>query len=255
LALRIAREAGDLLMTYYGRLDTVDRKGSVDFVTEADRASEQHLIETIHGHFPLDSVLAEEGGHAHQGENEVEWVLDPLDGTTNFIHGFPFFMVSIGLRIQGELVAGVCYGPYYQELFSAVRGHGATLNGSPIRVSRTDLLSDALLATGFPYNRREIMDPLLLRVRRALTAARGLRRAGAAAYDQCLLAAGRLDGFFEEGLRAWDVAAGALIVEEAGGQVSDYQGQPVDLFGPNFLMSNGRIHDELRRRIIDGETS
>lgn len=253
-AQRFAQEAGALLLQYYGRLTGYERKGAIDLVTDADRASERLLVSRIAAAFPMDAVLAEEGA-GRDGDSGWEWVLDPLDGTTNFVHGFPFFVVSIGIRYRGTRHIGVCYGPVMDELYAAERGGGATLNGAPIHVSTADCLSDSLVATGFPYNRREIVETLLPKVERAVRTAQGIRRCGAAAYDQCLLAAGRLDGYFEQGLNPWDVAAGTVIIEEAGGLVTDYQGAPFDLFGPSLLASNGRIHDELRTRIVAGPTA
>jgi myo-inositol-1(or 4)-monophosphatase len=244
LAIQMARSAGALLMEFYGKLTTVDLKGSIDLVSDADRASELLLFDAVREAFPSDSILAEEGTN-FSGDCEWLWVMDPLDGTTNFVHGFPFFMVSLGLLYQDERVAGVCYGPFYDELFSAKRGSGATYNGDSIHVSATESLSESLVATGFPYNRREILDELLAPVARVITLSHGIRRAGAATYDQCLLAAGRLDGFFEQGLNPWDVAAGTLIIEEAGGRVTRYDGELWDTSSPNILATNGRIHSAL----------
>lgn len=252
-AQAVAREAGALLMQHYERLEGFDRKGVIDFVTAADHASEALIVSRLRAAFPGDAILAEEGSGC-AGDSGYEWIVDPLDGTTNFVHGFPFFMVSIGLRLDGQRVSGVCYGPTLDELFAATRHEGATLNGRPIRVSATASLADSLVATGFPYNRRDIADPLVQYVKRAICSAHGVRRAGSAAYDQCLLAAGRLDGFFEQGLNPWDLAAGTVIIEEAGGRITGYDGTAFDLFGPNLVCTNGHIHDELRRTVIlDGQ--
>ncbi len=238
-------------MTHYGRLSGYENKSDIDFVTVADKGSEALIVAAIRAAFPDDAILAEEGGGV-DGVSGYEWIIDPLDGTTNFVHGFPMFMVSIGIQLHGERTIGVCYGPVYDELFAAVRGGGATCNGTPIAVSATSKLSDALLATGFPYNRRVIADDLLAKVKRVLCNAHGMRRAGAAAYDQCWVASGRLDGFFEQGLSPWDLAAGTLIIEEAGGRISAYDGGPFELGGPDVIASNGAIHDEIRTVIVDG---
>ena len=238
-------------MSWYGRLEGFELEGAVDLVSQADRESERLLCNAIRSAFPDDGILAEEGG-GHDGGSEWTWVLDPLDGTTNFVHGFPFFLVSIGLLRGSERVAGVCYGPFHDELFRACRGDGAYLGDTPIGVSSTESLGRSLVATGFPYNRREVVDELLVLVKRGMCAAHGLRRTGSAAYDLCMLAAGRVDGFFEQGLCPWDIAAGTVIVEEAGGQVTMYDGSPFDLFGDTILASNGRIQDELRQTVIEG---
>jgi myo-inositol-1(or 4)-monophosphatase len=249
LAITLAREAGAILLTYYEKLETFQHKGTVNLVSIADKESEQFLVQSIASAFPNDSIMAEEGG-GHTGNSEWEWVIDPLDGTTNFVHGYPFFMVSIGLLHRGERVGGVCYGPYYDELFSAQMGQGAFFNERSIRVSETAAVADALVATGFPYNRRTIVDELLAPVRRVICAAHGIRRAGAATYDQCLLAAGRLDGFFERALNPWDVAAGSLIIQEAGGVITQYDGSPWDIQSPNILATNGHLHNELGRTVF-----
>ncbi len=250
LARRIAREAGAILMTYYGRLERVEQKGDVDFVTEADEASEAFLVDAIRTTFPNDAILAEEGTSI-SGESPWTWVVDPLDGTTNFVHTFPLFMVSLGLLHGDERVGGVCYGPVYDDEFWAAKGQGAFHNNQPIHVSTTDQLSKGLLATGFPYNRREIVDELLASVRRVICNAHGVRRCGAASYDQCFLASGRIDGFFERGLQPWDLAAGTVIIEEAGGRVTAGDGSAFDLMGSDVLASNGRIHDAICDCILE----
>lgn len=252
LACALARSAGEVLMGFYGRLSSYERKGDIDLVTVADRASEEHLIQGLSTAFADDEIWGEEGG-VISGASDYQWVLDPLDGTTNFVHGFPFFMVSIAVRWRGERVIGVCYGPVMDELYSAYKGGGAYLNDASIRVSQTERLGDALLATGFPYNRREIADELLSPVKRAMQSAHGVRRAGAAAYDQCLLACGKLDGFFEVGLAPWDTAAGSLILEEAGGVVETYQDANWNVTSSSILASNGKIQHELRQRVIKSE--
>lgn len=250
LSRTLARSAGALLLTYYDRLEGFETKGAVDLVTAADRASEAYLSKAIVDALPNDGLLGEEGT-ARDGTSGWRWVLDPLDGTTNFVHGYPQFMVSIGVLRNGRREIGTCYDPLSGELFHAVRGKGATCNERPISVSTTPSLDRALLATGFPYHRREVVDALLEKVRRTILTAHGLRRSGSACWDQCQLARGHVDALFEQGLHPWDLAAASLIVEEAGGRVTNYQGGPFDLFGNDVLLSNGRIHDEVRRRILE----
>ena len=247
--MSLSKEAGALLLKYYDQLEGYEQKGEIDLVTAADQASEAYLVEAISRQFPNDSILAEEGSN-REGTSGWQWIMDPLDGTTNFVHSYPFFMVSIGIKYQGEMVSGVCYGPYYNELFSAQKGGGAYLNDKQIHVSNTKSLSNSLIATGFPYNRREIVDELMAPLKQIICTAHGIRRAGAAAYDQCLLAAGRLDGFFERALKPWDVAAGSLIIREAGGVITQYDESPWDIYAPNILASNGRIHKELSEAVI-----
>ena len=247
--LQVAREAalaaGDLLMSLYGRLASFDRKSAVDLVTEADRRSEVLLRDALLGAFPGDAYLGEEGAF-DVGGSGWRWIVDPLDGTTNFVHTHPLFAVSIGLELDGRGVGGCVWLPYYREMFHAGDGTGAFRNGEPIHVSRTARLDDALLATGFPYNRREIADELLAKVRVALVEAQGFRRSGSAAIDLCAVAAGRIDGFWEQGLHPWDLAAGEVLVREAGGRFTGWDGAEHQLAGGRTLASNGLIHDELR---------
>jgi len=215
----------------------------VDLVTEVDLASEAAIRAVLAEQTPGIPVLAEENGGAE--EAVTRWVVDPLDGTTNFVHGFPSFGVSVGLQVDGRLEACCVVDPLRDEVYEAARGHGARLDGRPLEVSSVDRLSDALLLTGFPYDRRERADEYLRFVRAFLERAQGLRRAGAAALDLCHVAAGRADGFWEFGLAPWDVAAGVLLVEEAGGRVSDMTGSPLDLQRPRLLATNARVHDEM----------
>jgi myo-inositol-1(or 4)-monophosphatase len=244
--LRIARRAGDLLMDFAGSVTEVDHKGAIDLVTDADRASQEFLVGAVLGEFADDAVLAEEGHETRVGTSGFEWVIDPLDGTTNFVHRYPHFAVSVGLLHEGAPVFGAVYAAPSGELFHAQRGGGAFLDGNPLRVSAVPTVAEALLGTGFPYNRREILRELLDRVERALRSAHGFRRSGSAAIDLCHVAAGRLDGFWEQGLSPWDLAAGVLIVVEAGGRVTGYDGGPHDLRAGRTVASNGLIHDELR---------
>ena len=244
VALRAARAAGRIHLKRLSRI-TVNRKSnSIDLVTEADRESEAAVIETIHRTFPTHAILAEESGaSAHASDHR--WIIDPLDGTTNFAHGFPQFCVSIAYERRGKVQLGVIFDALKKECFIAQRGHGATLNGKPIRVSTTASLSAALLSTGFPYDRRERRRYYLCFWEELMTRVQGVRRTGAAALDLAYVASGRTDGFWEFGLKPWDVAAGALLVEEARGSVSNMDGSALDLSGANILATNRLIHDEM----------
>jgi myo-inositol-1(or 4)-monophosphatase len=247
-AVDFARAAGAVLREGYGRAHRPERKGRIDLVTEYDRRSERLLLEAIAGRFPGHAVLAEESGASAPGERaaSVRWVVDPLDGTTNFAHNYPFFCVSIAAEVDGVLTAGAVYDPVRDELFAAAAGEGATLNGAPLRVSDIDRVEDALIVTGFPYDVREDPESSLPLFEAFLMRAQGLRRDGSAALNHCYLAAGRFDGFWEGDLSPWDMAAGVLIVREAGGRVTDYEGGPFRLDHRQILASNGRIHDEMR---------
>jgi myo-inositol-1(or 4)-monophosphatase len=245
VALRAARAAGRIHLKRLSRI-TINRKSnSIDLVTEADRESEAAIIEVIHRAFPTHAVLAEESGaSAHQSDHR--WIVDPLDGTTNFAHGYPQFCVSIAYERRGRVLLGVVYDALKKECFIAQRGQGARLNGKPIRVSTTSNLGASLLCTGFPYDRRERRRFYLCFWEELMTRAQGVRRTGSAALDLAYVAAGRTDGFWEFGLRPWDVAAGALIIEEARGRTTNIDGSELDLAGANILATNGRLHDEMR---------
>jgi myo-inositol-1(or 4)-monophosphatase len=239
-ALSAAKEAGEVLSQGFGWQHSVRYKGEVDLVTEVDEQAEQVIGEILLGAFPAYGMLAEEGG-ALAGEEDARWIVDPLDGTTNYAHGLPLFAVSIGLERAGEVVLGVVHDPTREETYVAERGRGATLNGEPVRVSDTGELIQALIATGFPYDRAEMPEALELFGRlSALT--RGMRRLGSTALDLCYVAAGRLDGYYERGIWAWDLAAGSLILEEAGGKVTDYRGGELNLEGREIVASNGALH-------------
>ena len=242
VAATLAREAGAILREGYGRAHRPERKGRIDLVTEYDRRSEDLLLRRLRERFPDHAVLAEESGVHEAGPSTMRWLVDPLDGTTNFAHNYPFFAVSIAAEAAGELVAGVVFDPVRDELFAAAVGAGATLNGAPIRVSDIGRLEDALLVTGFPYSVREQPEPTLGFFRDFLLRAQGVRRDGSAALNLCYLASGRFDGFWEGHLSPWDMAAGVLIVREAGGAVTDYAGGTFRLDGRQILASNGRIH-------------
>ncbi|QQS34121.1 MAG: inositol monophosphatase [Acidobacteriota bacterium] len=245
-AIETAKDAGRVLMEKFGRIEAVTKKGDINLVTEADLASEALIIERIKSHFPKHSILAEEAGNAViiGDDGGHKWIIDPLDGTTNFAHGYPCFCVTIALEHEGRIVLGVSYDPTRDELFAAERGQGATLNGKPMRVSATDSLGDALIVTGFPYDIKR-RDDFARHLTQMLLSCRGVRRDGSAAIDLAYVACGRFDGFWEEGLNPWDMAAGILLIEEAGGRVSNYDGSEFDLYQPPILASNGRIHVEM----------
>jgi len=251
-AIEAAREAGEILRQFAAKGFEISNKGRINLVTEADLASEQFIKDLISSRFPDHRILAEESGISphHDESAEYLWIIDPLDGTTNFSHGFPCYAVSIGVEHKGSPVIGVIYDPSRDELFAAERGAGSTVNGAPIRVSEIDHLERALLVSGFPYDVRENMESYLPAWKRFLECSQGVRRFGAAAIDMAYVACGRLDGFWEKGLNPWDTAAGWLLIEEAGGRVTKLDGSPFDNFTPSLLCTNGRIHiamlDELR---------
>ncbi|HQU86900.1 MAG TPA: inositol monophosphatase family protein, partial [Pyrinomonadaceae bacterium] len=240
------RAAGQILLEKYGRKINISKKGDINLVTEADLASEKLIIERIKTHFPKHSILAEESGEAVVigGENKFKWIIDPLDGTTNFAHGYPAFCVNMALENEGEIVIAVTYDPTRDEMFSAEKGSGAFLNNRQIFVSETEKISESLLVTGFPYNFKE-KENFARHLTDFLLFSRGVRRDGSAAIDMAYVACGRFDGFWEEGLNPWDVAAGKLLIEEAGGKVTYYDGSPYDIYKPPILASNGLIHQEM----------
>ena len=244
-AINTAREAGQILLEKFGRKINISLKGDINLVTEADLASEKLIIERVRSYYPKHSILAEESGKAVvDNETTWKWIIDPLDGTTNFAHGYPCFAVTLALEHNGEIVIGVTFDPTRNELFAAEKGQGATLNNKPIRVSETGKLGNSLLVTGFPYNFKEKQD-FARHLTNFLLNARGVRRDGSAAIDLAYVACGRYDGFWEEGLNPWDVAAGFLLIEEAGGKVSDYLGLPQSIYNPPICASNGLIHQEM----------
>jgi len=245
-AIETARDAGHLLLEKFGRITAITKKGDINLVTEADLASEALIIERIKSHHPKHAILAEEAGDAVviDGETEWKWIIDPLDGTTNYAHGYPCFAVTIALESKGEIVIGVTYDPTRNELFAAEKGQGATLNGKPIRVSATEKLSESLIVTGFPYDFKR-KDDFARHLTAFLMQSRGVRRDGSAAIDMAYVACGRFDGFWEEGLNPWDMAAGRLLIEEAGGWVTDYNGDAFSIYFPPLCASNGKIHTEM----------
>jgi myo-inositol-1(or 4)-monophosphatase len=242
--LSLAGDAGRLLKDRFHVKHTVDYKGAIDIVTEADRLSEELIIKRIAQSYPQHDILAEESP-ATTKDSGYRWIIDPLDGTTNYAHGYPVFCVSIALEINGVVEWGVVYNPMLEEMFFAERGHGAILNGVKISVSLEQELSKSLLATGFPYDIRVSSDNNLHFFSRMAKQAQAIRRAGSAALDLAYLAAGRFDGFWELKLKPWDTAAGWLMILEAGGQVTDLLGNPYHLLSPHVLASNGKIHPQM----------
>jgi myo-inositol-1(or 4)-monophosphatase len=243
LAIRAARTAGEILRSGFSAEHQVRHKGEIDLVTETDEAAERRIVELIREQYPDDRVLAEEGTLGGEGLDR-RWIVDPLDGTTNFAHGYPFFGVSIALEVMAVVEVGVVYQPILDELFVGVRGQGAWLNDTSLQVSDTDRLIASLLCSGFPYQRGALPGALEL-WSRVVKAAQAVRRDGSAALDLCYVAAGRFDGFWEASLNPWDVAAGGLIVQEAGGTVTDYQGRPYDIQARQILATNGHIHQAM----------
>jgi myo-inositol-1(or 4)-monophosphatase len=244
-ALEAARAAGSVLIECARAGFCVEYKDAVNLVTDADRRAEQAIVDVIAKGFPDHPILAEERGRQAGANHDFQWVIDPLDGTTNFAHGFPAYCVSIGLEYRGRCILGVVLDPTRGDLFVGEEEGGATLNGSPIRVSRTPTLNAALLVTGFAYDIRENPDNNLNHFARFALQVQGVRRTGAAALDLCYVAAGRFDGFWELKLHPWDMAAGVVILREAGGTVTDFSGRPHSIYGVSIVASNGLIHQEM----------
>jgi myo-inositol-1(or 4)-monophosphatase len=250
-AIEAALAAGRIQRSFFRQALAVDKKGPIDLVTAADLAVEKDFRERMGSRFPSHTVLGEEGAAlAETRPSACRWIVDPIDGTTNFAHGIALFCVSIALEIDGEVRLGVVYDPVGDELFTAEKGGGARLNGAPIRVTTTDTLIDALLVTGFPYDPEhrtrqvQVFGALLEKTR-------GVRRLGSAALDLSYVAAGRFDAFWEEQLHAWDIAAGALLVSEAGGRVTTYGNEPLDIFRGEILATNGRVHERVRSIVLE----
>jgi myo-inositol-1(or 4)-monophosphatase len=244
-AMEIAREAGAVVSNFAERRVPFELKGEWDLVTEADRASEELIVERLQSHFPAHTILGEEGG-TRNGTGEYRWYVDPVDGTTNFAHGFPAYNVTMAVERRGELVAGVIFDPTRNEMFAAERGGGAYLNGHRIQVSKAARVEDSLVATGFPSRKRHENVNIHFYYQLAMIS-HGVRRAGSAALDLAYVACGRLDGFWEFGLNPWDMAAGILLIEEAGGACSDMHGGVRSLGGPHLLADNGLIHEEMQQ--------
>jgi myo-inositol-1(or 4)-monophosphatase len=243
-AVEAALSAGRLQRRHFRSELTVRKKGAIDLVTEIDVAVEREFRALIAARFPDHGVMGEEGGEGREGRegSRFRWIIDPIDGTTNFVHGLALFCVSIALEIDGQLCVGVVYDPMAEELFTAERGEGARLNGRRIHVTETRELGDALLCTGFPYSVREKPGHLIDGFAEFMRQSRAVRRLGSAALDLCYTAAGRFDAFYEESLQAWDIAAGALLVEEAGGRVSGVRGEPFNAHAGHVVASNGHLH-------------
>ena len=241
--IRIVKEAGDILKENLGKIKRIDYKGRVSLVTDIDRKAEERILQLLKKEYPAHDILTEERRIKEKG-SRYKWIIDPLDGTTNYVHGYPKYCVSIALERDSEVILGVVYDPVPDELFLAEKGKGATLNGRKISVSKIDELDKSLLATGFPYDRREKADEYLKIYREFMVSSQGVRRDGSAALNLCYTANGRFDGFWERELAPWDVAAGSLIVIEAGGKVTDFNGDRLNIYGKELLATNGKIHRE-----------
>jgi len=244
VAVNAAKEAGACLRDRFGNKHEIKLKHEIDPVTEADLEAENVIIKKIKSNFPGHSILSEEAGK-YQGKSDVCWIIDPLDGTTNYSHNFPFFSVSIGIEIEGEVVAGVVYDPLLDELFSAKKNCGSFLNGKKILVSDIDDLGKSLLATGFPYDIRESADNNLLYFQKFIMKVQAVRRAGSAALDLCYVACGRLDGFWEMKLSSWDTAAAFLIIKESGGRVTNFTGGKFSIYDKEILATNNLLHESM----------
>jgi myo-inositol-1(or 4)-monophosphatase len=247
-AIEIAREAGAILRAGYEAPKEIEYKGEVDLITDSDRRSEELVVSRLRERFPDHAIVAEEGGRREAANARYCWHVDPLDGTTNFAHGYPCFCVSLGLLEDGEPVVGAVLNPVYDELFTAARGEGAFLNNRPIRVSSVPSLSQSLVATGFPTHHRKKSANINYYWEFTLRS-HGVRRDGAAALDLCAVACGRFDGFWEFGLKSWDTAAGTILVREAGGMITDIDGKPFQPGARVLIASNGKIHGEMREII------
>ncbi len=248
IAVRAARQAGSIMVRHLNQLEALEvvEKGRNEFVSQVDRLAEEAIIEVIQEYYPEHSILAEESGE--RGSHEYKWIIDPLDGTTNYLHGFPVFSVSIAVTHNGQLEHGVVYDPLRQEVFTASRGQGAQLDGRRIRVSKRVQLQQCLIATGFPYRTNEkYIDDYLGMLKAVVQQSAGVRRPGSAALDLCYVAAGRVDGFWEIGLNIWDIAAGALMIREAGGRISDYHGTDKYLDSGDIVAGNPKIYAALSK--------
>lgn len=250
VAWEAASAAGNLICADWQKSKSIDYKGAIDLVTSVDRECERQIVEVLRNNFPNHSILAEEGTDWIGTERSHRWIIDPLDGTTNFAHSYPQFCISIALEYNGEIILGLVYDPLRDECFKATKGEGATLNGCSIRTSGAKKLDSALLATGFPYDQRENADFYLNFFKAFMTRSQGIRRSGSAVLDLCYVACGRIDGFWELKLRPWDTAAGALIIEEAGGKLSDLSGNKFSIWGEETLASNGVIHEEMVNTVM-----
>ena len=247
VAVEAAREGGKFLIQNLGKVGEIRQKAGQEknLVTEIDKRSEEIVIDIIRKHYPQHDILAEESGSAKGRASDYRWVIDPLDGTTNFTHGFPAFCVSIGLEVKGELLAGAIYDPNADEMFTAEKGKGAFLNGKRIHVSPVSSLRQSLMITGFPYNVADNPNHAIEHFVNFILDAQGVRRMGSAALDLAYVAAGRCEGFWEVSLNPWDMAAGGLLVMEAGGKLSDFSGKPFSIYRKEIAASNGLVHDQM----------
>ena len=244
VGIAAAYKGAEILRANFGKKCNIKKKGAKDLLTESDTESERLIIETIKKVFPSHGILAEESGSDNNG-SECIWIIDPLDGTTNFAHNLGLFAVSIAFAVKGNIVTGLVLNPVTGELFTATEGEGAELNGLPIHVSKTATLSESLLVTGFPYDFKDIIRNIKARFFNCLQASQGVRRLGSAALDLCFTAAGRFEGFWEENLKPWDTAAGFIIAREAGALVTDFSGNPFDVNKKEILATNSMIHKEM----------
>ncbi|MBI4526416.1 MAG: inositol monophosphatase [Deltaproteobacteria bacterium] len=244
-AWQAAQAAGALIRQTWQETKQIDYKSAIDLVTSVDRHSEERIVQILRTRFPDHSILAEEQTDIVQNQQSYRWIIDPLDGTTNFAHAYPHFCVSIALEREGEVVLGLVYDPLREEIFRAAKEQGAVLNGKPIHTSAVTELDKALLATGFPYDRRERADLYLAYFKAYMVRCQGIRRNGSAALDLCYLACARIDGFWEFKLHAWDTAAASLIAREAGANITDLSGNDFSIWGDEILGSNGIIHSEM----------
>jgi myo-inositol-1(or 4)-monophosphatase len=249
-AREVAVEGGKVLQHYWGKLQDIhDKAFAGDLVTEADRESEKKILDRLQRDFPQHAILSEEAGWSNIQTKDFLWIVDPLDGTTNYTHQYPLVAVSIALLFQSQPILGIVYNPIQQEMYCAAIGLGTTLNGAPVRVSKVNSISHSLLGTGFAYDRRETSDNNYAEFCHITNLAQGVRRGGSAALDMSYVAAGRLDGYWERGIMAWDVAAGVVLVREAGGIVSAYDQGPLDIFSGRILATNVLIHQELSQEL------
>ncbi|MGD9051899.1 MAG: inositol monophosphatase family protein [Desulfobacterales bacterium] len=244
VGIEAAYSGAKILQEHFGHISRIGQKGAFDLVTDADTASEKKIIQIIRRVFPDHAILAEESGINH-GNSECQWIIDPLDGTTNYAHQLPIFSIAIALAVQGEIALGLVLNPMDGELFTAITGKGAALNGNPIRVTSTAVVHQSLLVTGFPYDFGKIIEPVMQRFCVCQNASQGVRRLGSAALDICYVACGRFDAFWEQNLKPWDKAAAAVIATEAGAVITDFSNRPFALDQKEILVSNGAIHQEM----------
>jgi len=244
VGIAAAYSGARILRDHFGHISQINHKGDFNLVTEADTGSERQIIKTIREAFPDHAILAEESGAA-KGSRNYQWIIDPLDGTTNFAHQLPIFTISIALAIEDEIVLGLVLNPMDGELYSAISGQGAQLNDNRIQVSSTASVKESLLVTGFPYNFSEVIEPIMKRFSVCQNASQGVRRLGSAALDICYVACGRFDGFWEQNLNPWDTAAGAVIAAEAGALITNFSNKPFSVYQNEILVTNGKIHDEM----------